>query len=474
MSTVNDVSDRYHTYLTLRKKYPVFVYHGWDMEPREARLKITYRFEIEGLAKFAPSWIFPITAHNPVQTTAFHNAVFYLGMVELISYWKLCCCPKVLIKGRKLSEDEIRWWKHLYFNGLGEFYYRNHILQSDELLHADSMMEILSEEVPATQGLSYDSGNLNGCLIPIGGGKDSAVSLELLRDSGMEESCYIINPRGATLDTARVFGFEQKHIFTVDRSLCPEMLRLNKLGYLNGHTPFSAIVAFSSVIAAMLDNKKYIVLSNEDSANESTVVGSHVNHQYSKSFEFERDFIRFEQTYIGSGTSYFSLLRPLCELQIAKLFSKKCKAYFPIFRSCNVGSKDNIWCGSCSKCLFVYLMLAPFLKREELIGIFGKDLSNDEKMLSDFERLIGLTAEKPFECVGSVDEVHTAIHMTLERLLGKEEPLPFLYQRYLDKGLFSMLYDKDRHLKHFNSIHALPEVFKAILLDHMSELAHKA
>ena len=69
------------------------------------------------------------------------------------------------------------------------------------------------------------------------------------------------------------------------------MLQLNSEGYINGHTPFSAIVAFSSVLTAALNGQKYITLSNENSANESTVKDSKVNHQYSKSYEFELDLM---------------------------------------------------------------------------------------------------------------------------------------------------------------------------------------
>lgn len=460
MKSTHDVSDYYKHYLNLRKQYPTFTYHAYHIEDTGTKLNISYEFEINGLAHFKPSWVFPITENKVINTTAFQNAVFYLGMTELISYWKLTCSPKVIIKGKALSDEEIIWWKKLYFNGLGEFYYRNNILQNDKTLTDNNMMEISCENINENTSIKkYDSSNNSGALVPIGGGKDSAVSLELLRPADMQTSCYIINPRGATLDTASVYGFHSDNIYTVKRNLCPEMLRLNKEGFLNGHTPFSAIVAFSSIITAMLCKKKYIVLSNEDSANESTVENSHVNHQYSKSYEFEKDFVEYESAYIKSGSYYFSLLRPLCELQIAKLFSEKCQAYFPIFKSCNVGSKENIWCASCSKCLFVYLILSPFIKENTLIDIFGKNLSDDETMLCDFKRLIGLTKEKPFECVGSVDEVNTAIHMSIDKLQKEQKPLPFLYRYYVEKGLKKADYNPAIHLNHFNKTNGLPKEF---------------
>lgn len=186
------------------------------------------------------------------------------------------------------------------------------------------------------------------------------MTLELLRRQKENNACYIINPRGATLATARVAGYRDEAVLSVLRTLDPGMLELNRRGFLNGHTPFSALVAFSSVLTAFLNGKRYVVLSNESSANESTVQGSEVNHQYSKSVQFESDFIEFERAYVGSGVSYFSLLRPWSEFQIAQYFAS-IKQYHAVFRSCNAGSKQDIWCGKCPKCLFVALILSPFL-----------------------------------------------------------------------------------------------------------------
>ena len=186
---------------------------------------------------------------------------------------------------------------------------------------------------------------LKGNLIPIGGGKDSNVTMELLKEFSDVNRPYIINPRGATVESVIVGGYEGMEL-AVKRTLDKEMLRLNKEGYLNGHTPFSAIVAFSSIITAYVNNLKYVVLSNESSANESTVSGSTVNHQYSKSYEFEYDFNTYEKEFIKSGVYYFSLLRPLSEYQIASYFSRL-KKYHGVFRSCNKGSHTNIWCADC-------------------------------------------------------------------------------------------------------------------------------
>jgi hypothetical protein len=210
------------------------------------------------------------------------------------------------------------------------------------------------------------------------------------------------------------------------------MLRLNKEGFLNGHTPFSALVAFSSVLTAYVNGIENVALSNENSANEATIAGTDINHQYSKSFEFESDFIKYEREFIDSGVSYFSLLRPLSEIAIAKIFSRY-EAYHSVFRSCNLGSKENRWCGVCAKCLFVYIILAPFLPTEKLVEIFGKDLFTDESLIPIMHELTGQAPEKPFECVGSRDEACAALLEVKKQYSSRGEPLPPLIAAFAER-----------------------------------------
>lgn len=449
-------------YEQFRKDYPVFVFNKYTIEDNADAIRVQYFFEIEGLAEFAPVWVFPKkrTMASPVAENAtLERMVFGLGMTELVSYWKLTCSPTVRVLAGKLNEAQIEWWKDLYFNGLGEFFYINGI----EADAADFMtIESEGEEI---SGSEYPLTSTEGCLIPIGGGKDSAVSIELMKLAGQRSMCYVINPRGATIHTAEVGGFDWSEVIDAKRTLDKRMIELNKEGFLNGHTPFSAIVAFSSVIAAYMCSLHYVALSNEASANESTVMGSTVNHQYSKSFKFEKDFHRYEAAYIRSGVYYFSLLRPLSEFQIAGFFAK-CTAYHPIFRSCNAGSKEDKWCGHCPKCLFVFLILSPFLSHDYLVEIFGRDMLADADMIPLLEQLTGVVNVKPFECVGSRDEINTAICLSIEQMEAAGEKLPLLFTFYKESGLYERWHCMgDTFSGQFNDEHLLPEPFISIVRD---------
>ncbi len=347
--------------------------------------------------------------------------VFHIGLIELISYWKLACPPKVIIKPGRLTDHQVSWWRSLYFNGLGEFFYTNGISASqDEFIH-----EFITEG--KTHQMIFPDSN-SSILVPVGGGKDSVVTLELLKNQKKRLVPFVLNPREASWRSIEKAGFVRSQTLAVNRKLDPLMLELNNKGFLNGHTPFSALLAFVSVLGATLTGSDEVALSNESSANEPTIPGTMINHQYSKSFHFESVFREYLKAYLAPGINYYSFLRPVNEIQIARFFSDF-PAHFFAFRSCNVGSKTDSWCGQCSKCLFTYIVLSPFLQSNLLREIFGRDLLNDSSLSHILEDLAGMSDEKPFECVGTIQEVKA----TLDELINQYEPgvrLPALLNYY--------------------------------------------
>jgi len=443
-------------YENLRNKYTEFIYKKCTKEIIDNNLHITYYFEIPGLVEFTPTTDIPLNNIdiNTKDDSFINELIFHVGLVELISYWK-CACPKnVIIEAGYINEEQINWFKKLYFHGLGEFFYTNGITPSIE----DFMnIEVRHEETcfnPTFTG--------TGTLIPIGGGKDSCVTLELLAHQD-NNSCFIINPKPVTLECAKLANYDSNNTITPLRRIDKNLLELNKQGFLNGHTPFSSMVAFLSYLTAYLYDKKYIALSNESSANESNVEGTKINHQYSKTYEFESDFNYYTNKFFNIDIKYFSLLRPLAEYQIGMLFSKYEK-YHPVFKSCNVGSKGETWewCCNCPKCLFVYSILSPYLYKDKLINIFGDDMYENKDMLQTFIELLGRGANKPFECVGTYEEVNYAISKTIINLESNNEPLPYLLQYYKDNfGLLDI--NKIDLETRYNEEHHLNEYFEEII-----------
>lgn len=444
-------------FINLRNKYKEFIYKGYKIEEDNNKIKIDYYFEIPNLSCFNPH--IEIEKRNikfrNVNNDFVKNLAFNIGMIELISYWKCACPKKVIVKCGYLNQEQIKWFKKLYYYGLGEYRYINNI--------DVSMEEMLDIEVtPKEHILNYeDSKKINsiGTLIPIGGGKDSCVTVELLKKDKDNNLCLLIGGKEPSIKCAEIAGYKDKIIY-VTRTIDKNLLELNKQGFLNGHTPFSSMLAFLSYLIAYLTGKKYVALSNESSANESNVEGKKINHQYSKSFEFEEDFRKYANKYLIANVEYFSILRPLNELQIAKLFSKNEK-YHNVFRSCNVGSKKTPWewCGSCPKCLFVYIILSPFLYKSNLVKIFKQDLFEKEEMLNTFIELCGYGKTKPFECVGTYEEVNYAISKTIQNLNKNE--LPYLLKYYEQN--YKLVDTSIDITKRYNAENNLPKEFDDIL-----------
>lgn len=442
---------------SLRKEYPVFEFSAYRIDIQQSGIRLSFDFNAGKTIRFAPSVFYPYGTLEPAYRNAvknhpalLQNLVFSIGMIELISYWKATCSPLLRIRAGKLSEAQAEWWKKLYFNGLGEFFYVNGITATP-----DDFMEIVSESETEHSPDVFNPGP--GVLVPVGGGKDSAVTLELLLRSGMLVRPLIMNPRGASLKTVKAAGFPPEEILEIRRTIDPGLLKLNEKGFLNGHTPFSAMLAFHTILASFLSGNRFIALSNESSANESTIPGTKINHQYSKTIEFETDFRNYCSKYISPEFSYFSFLRPLSELRIASLFARM-PVYHPVFRSCNTGSKTDSWCGKCPKCLFTAVILAPFTGIEKIGNILGTSILDDSTLIPVFDELCGFSANKPFECVGTIDEVNEAVRMSLKQT-GTDKA-PFLFRYYAEKTDISQ---PENTFKQLVSAHHLPQEFLNIL-----------
>jgi hypothetical protein len=256
-------------------------------------------------------------------------------------------------------------------------------------------------------------------LLPIGGGKDSLVSAELLEAAGVDYTPFAVNPKGPILTS--VDRMERPPLY-VTRTLDPEMIRLGQQpGYYNGHVPSTAINSMIAALCALLYGYNRVVLSNERSASEGNVAfdGREANHQYSKSLEFEKRLAGVLSEATGGALTYFSLLRPYSEARIAQIFMRQTR-YDHVFSSCNrnfrlAGHDGPLWCGECPKCLFVFLTFAPVMDKDRLLGIFGKNLLDRPENEPLYRELTGLAGQKPWECVGEILEAAACLYALTER-----------------------------------------------------------
>ena len=458
-------------FIALRQKYLQFSYEKFSWEVLNNDLKISFNFKIPEDLAFSPSLIIKNIDPKRIKKIGkktIDEFVFNLGLIEAISYWKATCSPEILIKAGSLNDDQISWWKDLIINGMGQYFYENQIdFRKKDFLKVKSIKKIKSFK-PISLKLK------ERYLIPVGGGKDSIVTIELLKEANKEINCFSLNLSKASKEVIRIAGYHDP--IMVIRKIDPKLFELNRQGFLNGHTPFTAYLSFLSAFCAVLFDYKLIAFSNEQSANEGNVwyFGKEVNHQYSKSFKFEKKFRHYLHNYLVKGIEYFSFLRPLYELQIAKIFTGYPK-YFKSFLSCNQaiatksGTKEvsNHWCGKCPKCLFIFVSLYPFLDKKEVIAIFKQDLFCKKDLLQIMKELIGESDFKPFECVGTKKESITAFYLSLKKARQAQE-IPFLLSYFKDKistRYFNLESESRRILSSYSSKHNLPIALRKILKD---------
>ncbi len=459
-----EITDRSYLYQKLRQEHPEFVYEDYTINYKGDDLYLEYLFTMTGGIMFRPVLQIPSMRFfraEEIPEGMLRNLVFHIGMIELISYWKTACAPKIIIKPYKLGEEQVEWWKDLYYKGMGEFFFMNNIA-----VDYDDFVNIYNHENSSEGNLFSHTDYLDGLIIPVGGGKDSVVTLEMLKDHKHVVIPMVVNHRLATRQTIECAGFKPENVLVIDRELDKTMLDLNEKGYLNGHTPFSALLAFVSLLACAGTKTKYVALSNESSASEATIPGTDINHQYSKSYEFEKSFRDYVVKFICPEIDYFSFLRPLNELQIAALFARHEK-YHKIFKSCNAGSKSDIWCCNCPKCLFVFIILSPFLEPGKMINIFGENLFENYDLKKYFDELTGISEYKPFECVGTVEEVNVALCMAIKKFYGNEEK-PALIKYYVETEKYIHYFNRRTDLlSSVSSKHFVPERFIRRVLDNL-------
>lgn len=426
------------TVAALRKKHPRFVYRGYNWKIEDDSLRVVFDFLLEPDIVFQPKIIFsPLTQKQLAQIDLqqLENWIFHLGLIELFSYWKTAASPEIIIQAGELNPDQCSWWQEVLIDSMGEFFYTNQIdFRPTNFVKFINKTEI--KNIPDKKELLPKETNSSSYLIPVVGGKDSGLLLNLLDEAGLTYDILLSFPQSPAAQNLASKSLAKK-VFTIERIFDPQLFALNKAGYLNGHTPFSARLAFESSLLAFLAGHNQILVANEFSANEGNVPykGTIVNHQYSKTFDFENKFRKYVSEFINkpenNNPEYLSILRPLTELQIAGLFAQA-KQFHATFRSCNRGQQQNIWCCECPKCLFVFTVLYPFLTEQELIGpIFPENLFAKESMVKEANALMGRDANKPFECVGTHEETQAAFFLSIKKFqkLHPNQKLPIVLDK---------------------------------------------
>ncbi len=389
-----------------------FDFAGFETRDEAGEVDLLYAYE--GGPDFRETIAFnaPLPAIGSALRPGFEAALDALSLVAGVSYYKAFLPPAMGYQSISPDADQRRFFENLYVDGLGEFGVRNNVAIAGHV----------NFNVAGANGVRPHAAHAplaRRSAVLIGGGKDSLVSLEILKNAREPMVLFTVNPKKPILDCATASGLP---FIRVERHLDEKLFALNEQGALNGHVPITAIVSFIALASAFVHGFDAVILSNERSADQGNLSrdGRVINHQFSKTSGMEVALSDYVARYIDEKLSYFSLLRPLSEAHIASLMART-SLYDGAFTSCNRAfqlrpkEEPKRWCRDCPKCRFTFLMLANHMPRARLECIFDGNLLEDESQLAGFEELMGLSGHKPWECVGELAESGAALLMLADK-----------------------------------------------------------
>ena len=385
-------------------QFDVMRFPSYAFEPATGVVTFDYLLEGPEPLHFTETITLPVPAGDRPVPAALPRVLDLLHVVAGVSYFKVGA-PARVVAPRRVAPAVAEYFTAIYTEGLAEYAYRN------QLPHVLALtVEVSEGVVQPTEPVDNSQGRP---LSTVGGGKDSIVTLEILRAAGLDPVPFSVNPNPVIDSVNAASGLDA---LAARRKLDPRLFELNKAGALNGHIPVTAINSLIAIATAVWHGLGPVVMSNERSASDPNLIwnGHEVNHQWSKGVAAEGLLRAAVTAHAGLTEPYFSLLRSLSELHIAQLFARH-DQYDDVVTSCNKAFKLHDptvrWCGDCPKCRFVFLALAPAMDRVRLTKIFGHDLFADLSQLPGFLELLGIDAHKPFECVGEVAESLVALSM---------------------------------------------------------------
>ncbi|MBV2209883.1 MAG: endonuclease domain-containing protein [Thermomonas sp.] len=363
---------------------------------------------------------------DTAREAAMQRALRLLHLIAGVSYYKAAVPSEIVVEGKPLDAATAALLESVYRNGLGEFAYRNglNLEGSIRFPYADA-----TEKPAPALGLRAHA------LVAIGGGKDSLVSIEALRAEGVAQTVTWI---GGSQLIAACAAHTELPTLNIGRQLAPELFDFNRQGAWNGHIPVTAVNSAIFALAAVVLGVDQIVFSNERSASYGSLIpgSGEVNHQWSKGWAFEAAFGDYLHTHVAADLQYYSLLRPLSELAVARQFAKTDR-YDGHFSSCNrnfhiLGERPTSrWCGVCPKCHFVFLALAPFVPKLRLVGIVGRNLLDDPAQIPGYDALLEYGDHKPFECVGEGRESRAAMAVLAQRPEWNEDAVVKRFAKHI-------------------------------------------
>lgn len=396
----------------VRESIKTFELSGYDFDGESGVLQMHYALLRDGAEPitFTERASIPANNSDPQVLQVADRLARLLFLAASVSYYKTAA-PHHVVVAVPITQAEKHFLTEVIRRGLTEFAYVNNMPAA--LTPTIEAAEIIPPEPIALMDTNDQP------LVPVGGGKDSVVSIEALRAAGFRPTLFSVNEYTPITNT--VERAELPYLKVGRQIDLPRLKEVGAQGALNGHVPITMINSLLALMAAVMNGLSVVAFSNERSASVGNLLWHDidVNHQWAKSIEAEKLLQDTLRVAVSPSLTYFSLLRPLSELRIARQFAQHVQ-YHDIFTSCNRAfhldpSKRRIWCGECDKCRFVFLILAPYMDAEQLQAVLRKNMLDEGEQLAGYRELLGIEGHKPLECVGEIAESRLALVLASQK-----------------------------------------------------------
>ncbi|MDD3896690.1 MAG: hypothetical protein PHU04_02475 [Candidatus Peribacteraceae bacterium] len=417
------------------KQYHSFIFDSYAFDRSSGKVELHYALDDE--VRFTETLTLPEPIEYAGDEDALDRALFLLHLFGGISYFKTCCPKTIEVRSGTLTKEQAAFWNTVYTKGLGQFFFENKV-DFRGLINFPATSEE-SSAIAATE-----KNGTAGTLVPVGGGKDSVVTVEKLKKEGRTMTLFRMGSHPIIDQIAKTADLP---LLTVRRQLSQKLFALNEEGALNGHVPITGYLSALTIVISELYGFDAVAMSNEKSASEGNTeyMGEEINHQWSKGKEFETMFREYLKRFVTKSIRYENPLRDMTELEIAKEFTGYPR-YFPLITSCNknwkilkekegrgaatkpnAGGAGGAWCGDCPKCAFVFALFAAHLPKDTVEKMFRKNLFADAGLLPLYRELLGIEGCKPFECIGTAEETQEAFRLAHEQGAYEDTPAMQLY-----------------------------------------------
>lgn len=396
---------------------------------------------------------------------AMENIYFHIAAFDLN---KICSLkPDYLDFGpfaQFVTKEFSKLWQELFKNIWAQWRYENGLPE-----YSGPVIKVSS----STKPLIIDrTTKFRKFLLPCGGGKDSLLSLRLMKVSGLDyetasysDSIYGAHEKQHLLIERLIKSHSSEilnnRIWIFDDFMDSPVLLLNdKIDIKTlaaGETPFSVFALIPLALAKGFTDLAY---GHERSANKGNMIweltGEDVNHQWGKSKYAEASLSSYVKKNLVDRLNYFSLLGFMHDAAIFNLLSTDL-ANICFTHSCNI---EKPWCKRCPKCAYVWLNYAAYLPEDILKKTIEGNLFDTPENLLWFSQMLGLEEHTPFECIGQVEEARLAF--TLCRIKGlKGKAMDLFVKRFPE-------YDAVSHANEFIRLYTmdstLPEILSSRLI----------